>query len=622
MAKVTLRGALNGVDFIISRTKTANKGSLAFFLGGEDKTTQSIRDTQFVIDETFGINAQILSRSIFHTQHGANRLLESHDAKLKEELALVVPLAIWQTVVQIARKEGKLAKDKTSQIEGMIEVRTGDLEKLRRRLDIAKDGMAEKERLLTEAECEYNALMSGQNATGAEESSFDNLQKEVSAAMELIKRLEEERSQVVMHKDQSSTKANDNLAEMTRLMEAAKELLQTRQRNLDLCVLSNNAIEERVHDLEKTWNVDLLSGETDLSALPQQCPTCHQPLTQLETHVGHKVRSELFDRFASVTLQHKEGTHKLEQAQNEFNQAEHALNESVARYNEAHEATKAEKSRWSTALQDVDTKLSEARRTYDSASLQLANSMKHTQHQSRLESLQTALSSRRELVDDARQYTRVLEQDVVDAEDLVTELQKKKEEQYRLASLYNDLSEALGQRGVQTFLMQNAIKLLELASQSYLSDMSDGAQQLQISLDSSDRILRRAYIRGPSGEYNERPLASLSGGQWRRCSLALDLGFADLIACRANFQSSLIVLDEPLTHLDRSGRTDVGRVLRKLLQRNQDDNNGNKQGLNVSTVLCILQDLAAEELEEAFDHIDEVVKEGGSSRVLVDEDTM
>jgi len=40
---------------------------------------------------------------------------------------------------------------------------------------------------------------------------------------------------------------------------------------------------------------------------------------------------------------------------------------------------------------------------------------------------------------------------------------------------------------------------------------------------------------------------------------------------------------------------------------------------SVSTVLLILQDLAAEELEEAFDSIDEVVKEGGTSTVKIDE---
>ena len=51
----------------------------------------------------------------------------------------------------------------------------------------------------------------------------------------------------------------------------------------------------------------------------------------------------------------------------------------------------------------------------------------------------------------------------------------------------------------------------------------------------------------------------------------------------------------------------------------QGDANHARHGLRVSTILLILQDLAAEELEESFDCIDEVVKIDGCSCVKVDE---
>jgi hypothetical protein len=41
-------------------------------------------------------------------------------------------------------------------------------------------------------------------------------------------------------------------------------------------------------------------------------------------------------------------------------------------------------------------------------------------------------------------------------------------------------------------------------------------------------------------------------------------------------------------------------------------------GGSYETVLVILQDLAATELEEAFDHIDVVVKQADTARVVVD----
>jgi hypothetical protein len=73
-----------------------------------------------------------------------------------------------------------------------------------------------------------------------------------------------------------------------------------------------------------------------------------------------------------------------------------------------------------------------------------------------------------------------------------------------------------------------------------------------------------------------------------------------------------------LTHLDRSGRSRVGVLLRSLLQ-NDDSPVLSHGGMELSTILIILQDLAAEELEESFDHIDEVVKIDGVSAVSIDE---
>jgi hypothetical protein len=77
--------------------------------------------------------------------------------------------------------------------------------------------------------------------------------------------------------------------------------------------------------------------------------------------------------------------------------------------------------------------------------------------------------------------------------------------------------------------------------------------------------------------------------------------------------------------LDQSGRSNVGRLLRKLLRRESEQNDSvsastsRSVGLRVSTILIILQDLAAEELEESFDAIDEVVKENGVSTVCIDQ---
>jgi hypothetical protein len=67
-------------------------------------------------------------------------------------------------------------------------------------------------------------------------------------------------------------------------------------------------------------------------------------------------------------------------------------------------------------------------------------------------------------------------------------------------------------------------------------------------------------------------------------------------------------------HLDSLGRKKVGGVLRALLQEG-----GVTGTLGKRTILIILQDLVAEELEEHFDRIDEVRKADGASSIVIDE---
>ncbi len=76
-------------------------------------------------------------------------------------------------------------------------------------------------------------------------------------------------------------------------------------------------------------------------------------------------------------------------------------------------------------------------------------------------------------------------------EGMVRDLEAKREATRNLATTMTNLSDAFGPRGIQT-----------------------------------------SSIRGPDGGWVKRPLSSLSGGQWRRCSLAVTLGFADLVCSK------------------------------------------------------------------------------------------
>lgn len=72
-----------------------------------------------------------------------------------------------------------------------------------------------------------------------------------------------------------------------------------------------------------------------------------------------------------------------------------------------------------------------------------------------------------------------------------------------------------------------------------------------------DRVVKRASARAADGGFRDRSLSQLSGGQWRRASLALELAFAELARQQSRFSCNLLVLDEVLSQLDAYGRARV-----------------------------------------------------------------
>ena len=117
------------------------------------------------------------------------------------------------------------------------------------------------------------------------------------------------------------------------------------------------------------------------------------------------------------------------------------------------------------------------------------------------------------------------------------------------------LGEIFGPRGIQQYVFMNVVRQLEDIANAYLGILAEGGIQLILQgEDDADKIVKSVVIRSADGTYKERALSQLSGGQWRRVSMALDFAFAEVIRRRGALRSNLIVMDEVLTHLDASGR--------------------------------------------------------------------
>ncbi|CAB1108469.1 ABC [Ectocarpus sp. CCAP 1310/34] len=241
------------------------------------------------------------------------------------------------------------------------------------------------------------------------------------------------------------------------------------------------------------------------------------------------------------------------------------------------------------------------------AELQLRSQAEQAEQERLLQAKEVALSRVREIETQAERLRKEL-----------SEVEEKEKDASALKATSTALAEHLGMRGVQNFVFRDAVNQLEANVARYLDALSDGALQLRLSME-GDRVVKRASVRAADGRFRDRSLSQLSGGQWRRASLALELAFIELARQRGRFSCNLLVLDEVLSQLDSYGRERVASMLRALTHgrhAGKESNFGPTHAM-YSTILVILQDLPSEELQESFDAIDQVVKHRDSSSVVV-----
>jgi DNA repair exonuclease SbcCD ATPase subunit len=607
VARVSLTGKINDHDFCLTRSKTSTRGGLTFVVNGEDMTTQSVKETQAIIDETLGVSPTILARSVFFGQHPLNELLDSSDARFKEELATLVPLDTWQEALAVSRKRARESDRRVAELDGMLSIRLGDLEKVCSRVSEAKDkGEKAKEQYRRVEESLTIELDQYRGALEYRGDSMDAADAQLDEVSKLLADSENARQALDVDWAMEESKLLVRLKEAKDALASATQRVATNEQRLDAAVLQVRVSEQVVQKIETEWNIDLQQGMPSPSLLSQVCPTCGQSLSEAGGDHVHKqlhdtIRSSL-DALSSFKLELKAASTALGDTKDVYAQRSKAAGRSEEGLAEAVDS-------WKERYRMVEDKIREARQQQEQLTAKLATSARRQQNYIEANAIQEKLDLECAALQRTEEWVAVVIEEQRLCQETIDALRKTQDEVVGDMSLMKELSSAFGQRGIQVFILQNALQSLQAVSQSYLDDLSETSLELKLSLDDGDRIMRQASVASPGEKKQERSLSSLSGGQWRRCSLALQFGFAELLSRRGCLTSGLLILDEPLTHLDQSGRSAFGRVLRRLLRGDR------------STILLILQDLAAEELEEAFDAVDEVVKFKGRSRVIMDDGT-
>ena len=622
-ARVSVSGKVNDVPFEVTRVKAASKGSVSFVLDGNDLTRQSIKDTQGVIDQKLGISTQILARTIFHGQHAMNGLLEATDAALKDELSLLVPLVIWQQAASFSRRSQRSHSQRMSEVSGMVSVREQDRDALAQKCRAVQDSSEAYAKLYetryNQVDINLQSLRASLEGASANETRIEECRQRFEEATLQITHLESSTSAIQNDRDINLQALQ---AEFDQFLAEDKTLTKNGQsirRQADRSETDFERAKEKLRELRAMWGIE----DDDLGSLslPLTCPSCGQSIEGDDgvDHSHSNLTSSIRSDFEEISRLVDDAKAAYMLSRDDFDAFSLEQDKSEQKINELKQKVKDEAALWDDKIKGAHQTLKDCREAQSKWSANLREAEESYRQAAALESAENSATAELERLKidaaSSRASYEELHHELTSMSETLRELNEERSDAEQSSRTLTKLADIFGPRGIQSFVLQNAVQSLSSLSQNYLDLLSDDTLRLELALESGDRISRTAYIRSPDGNWIERPLSSLSGGQWRRCSLALNMGFTDLVAQQKNIRSSLVVLDEPLTHLDATGRAQVGKILRSLLQKSRGED-GTKS--NLSTIVLILQDLAAEELEESFDSIDEVIKDNGSSQVVLD----
>jgi len=170
-------------------------------------------------------------------------------------------------------------------------------------------------------------------------------------------------------------------------------------------------------------------------------------------------------------------------------------------------------------------------------------------------------------------------------------------------SIYNQLREAFGKKGLQAMIIESAIPEVETEANRLLARMSDSRMSLRLET-------QREKVTGGvaetldiiiSDELGARAYEMFSGGESFRANLALRIAISKLLARRAGAQLQTLVIDEGFGSQDSQGRSLVIEAINSIQH-------------DFERIIVITH---IEELKDLFPARIDVVKTATGSRVTV-----
>lgn len=530
---VSLSGKVDGIDFEVVRRRSLSKVgrkarsvALEFKLGEEDLTMQSVAETQKVIEDRLGISTQLLARTAFHGQHHISSLLSASETDLRKEISVITAHEHWNHAAKAAKAK-RYELDKTAiALQAELNVRMEHLQRLQE----------QEKHVLSQLEVDRLSYQQYDRQQHSQAGfSIESLKKDVANAHEELAILDHRRRGAM---------SNDELLELDAGARKLTGELQVKQEQENQLRFELTHVERRQSELlakEQSAKESIVRFTYEVEEI-SFCPVCKQSLTGLNAASQHslqRTRQEMEEE------QHN-ATEALQLLRREKDQLAKSLHKVVTEaqvakdsVEEANSAYRLAAKRVEDEVAQIEKSMTEARQVYNGFADALSSLGKAEEEQIRLKE---RLKNHEEVLWHVREEIATSERRVEEQRKEVSWLQGERD-------VFRFLESAL-QKDLQSAEMRNTLEILSRIAQKYLDMLSHGQLRILLSME-NDKIVRKVAEALPDGRHVSLSLASLSGGQWRRCALAFGLAFTELAAHAGKIRTSLVVFDEPMVHLDR-----------------------------------------------------------------------
>lgn len=544
--------------------------SREFAISWKALTMATIRDTQASIISTLKLDYDLFVNSSYLRQGHADEFTTKIPAQRKEILADILDLALYdqleQKAKELRRNEEIREQLLTTQLIDLRE-RVGGKAKVEQELAALADKKADRDAELAKKEKELKKHTE-------ERQEYATVEKELIMKRRRFEEAQEEGRRLAAE----YAKEQANLKESSQILEKKNEI-EKRYEQLLLFRKQYESLNEKFKEaakVEQSLRV-LEHREQELSATMDRlrhitvCPTCLRSMSKKEAEAIinrlHQQflkefipeRKKLEGRLSTIGYNRKEHDKIREQLVVLESQEAQMRRLAVAKANQ-------QKSKEIlVTITDKQQRVYETLKKLKAEGKLLARRLKILSEKKpvwdALEGEVSVLRTELAALQDALGGLKASLKSMYDIETQIADKTRELQEAMEKKTLYNDLADSAGKKGVQAMIIEQTIPQIEEKANELLEKITGGRMQVTIEtqrekkgkeggiMETLDIIIR--------DELGARPYEQYSGGEAFRINFAIRIALAKLLAMRASAKLRFLVIDEGFGTLDASGREDI-----------------------------------------------------------------